>query len=168
MLKRRLYCGGSFCFDCRQEDYIERAASDYRSIILGGAHKLLQKSEGVALRDGLWYIGPFYFETEGMEDREIVKSESEMIRSCTDAIFLLDDGLCPGTIAELIFASSLQKRIHVFYIKKSGDEETESSLRSPCWYPIILSEQMSEGVSVCACSGMDEARNEIKTLIESL
>jgi len=165
MSKRRLYCGGSFCFDCRDADYQKLAENDYRARLLGNVDLLLQKSEGVPIGKNTLYIGPFYFETENMTDRDIVSSESKMIRACTDAVFLLDDGLCPGTVSELILASTLKKNIHLFFVQRAKSEETESELHSPCWYPILLSQQLNENTHVYPCESVHTATQAIYKLI---
>lgn len=162
---RKLYCGGAFAFDVRNEDYLKEAKKDYRTSILKDVDLLLQYSNEVSLEKDLCYIGPFYFETENMRDIEIVSVESEMIERCTDAIFLLDTGNCPGTIAEMVLAATMKKRLHVFYVKKQDDQETESELRACCWYPILLCEQMGAINTLCACSDVNDASERIKNFV---
>lgn len=136
---KKLFCGGRFYFDYQLPDYQEKAANDYRAILLGGPEHLLRKSDGIQLHEGLEYIGPFYFESDGMLDKDIVRCEISMIERCTDALFLLDGADCPGTICELTMAGALGKDVHIFYIRRPDGEETESSLHSPCWYAIVHS-----------------------------
>ena len=76
----KLYCAGTFCFDFLDSDYREMAKKDYRSLVLGDCDLLLQKHDYVLLKSNLKYIGPFYFESEGMVDELIVSSEVGMIR----------------------------------------------------------------------------------------
>ncbi|MBR0340351.1 MAG: hypothetical protein IIX40_09165, partial [Alistipes sp.] len=61
---KRFYCGGRFYFDCREEQYQTQAAEDYRSKLLGGADKMLYGEGELVIKDGISYIGPYYFETE--------------------------------------------------------------------------------------------------------
>lgn len=164
---RKFYCGGSFGFDYLQPDYREQAAGDYRAILLGSADLLLQRSDRVALNAGADYIGPFYFESDGMLDRDIVKSEMDMVRNCTDAVFLLDNAACPGTICELTMASMLGKNVHLFYLRKADDQETESSLHSPCWYPILHSSIINEHTRIDPCISVEEALEKIRKLVDS-
>ena len=164
---RKFYCGGSFGFDYLQPNYQEQAAADYRAILLGSADLLLQRSDGVLLNAETLYIGPFYFESDGMLDRDIVKSEMDMVKNCTDAIFLLDNACCPGTICELTMASMLGKRVHLFYLRKADDEETESSLHTPCWYPILHSSIINENTRLCACGSLEDALDKMRRLLES-
>ena len=155
-----LYCGGSFCFDCRSEDYEEKAAEDYRSSVLGDPRLLLRNGGSVLLNGAVTYIGPFYFETEDMADRDIVRTEMRQIERCTWAVFLLDDCRCPGTVAEMVRAASLRKKISIYYIR--DDRETESELRSSCWYPILLCEELNGGrVETAACRDHGDAKRRI-------
>lgn len=147
----RLYCGGQFNFDYQNSDYFDKVKYDYRAILLGSADKLLQKSKSIKVSGNINYIGPFYFESVGMIDKDIVGIETKMIGDCTNAIFLLDNGCCPGTISELILASTLGKHIAIFYIRKSNDEETESTLHTPCWFPIIMSQLINKNVQIFEC-----------------
>ena len=131
----RIYLGGRFHFDYLNSDYKEKASQDFRSLILGDAEMLLRNSGIIRLSEKLEYVGPYYFETEGMIDRDIVASEKEQIEKCTTAFFLLEDGRCPGTVSELLYAATLHKKIRIFYVR--DESETESALHSPCWYPMI-------------------------------
>ena len=155
-----LYCGGRFDFDCRDADFEKKAAKDYRAILLNDVKKLLSSSGTVKLSSSLAYIGPFYFETDGMLDQDIVEAEKRQIERCTIAVFLLDNTPCPGTIAEMIYTASLQKRILIYYVKNKN--ETESVLCSPFWYPMILCRKIdSANVEITACDSCAEARDGI-------
>ena len=155
-----IYCGGRFDFDYRQIGYEKKAAEDYRAILLKDVNKLLNPADTVVLSDNLSYIGPYYFETEGMLDLDIIETEKRQIERCTIAVFLLDNTPCPGTIAEMVYAAALQKRILIYYVKNTN--ETESVLQSPFWYPIILCRKIdSSDVNIIACDSYDEARDGI-------
>ena len=156
-----LFCGGKFHFDYHKDDYRIKAEKDYRAVLLGGADSLLQKSGMVYLSDKIAYVGPFYFESDGMVDADIVKTEVDQIRRCTDAFFFLEDGLCPGTIAEMIYACMLQKRVKVFYLKTADTEETESTLNSPCWYPMIMCLQICQETEIISCTDMEDAKAKL-------
>lgn len=165
---KQVYCGGTFTFDCRDAAYRRAAALDYRARLLGSVDLLLQKQEYVTLREHVRYIGPFYFETEGMQDADVVACEMNMIRTCTDAVFLLDEGNCPGTISELTLAAMSGKRIAIFYIRRPDDEETESSLHTPCWYPILLSGLLNSRTAVYPCLDYDDASEKIAAYVRAL
>lgn len=165
---KQVYCGGAFPFDCRDADFRHQAARDYRALLLGDAGQLLQRQKYVPLSETVRYIGPFYFETAGMQDVDIAACEMNMVRACTDAVFLLDDGNCPGTVSELTLAAMLGKRIAVFYIRRPDDEETESSLHSPCWYPILLSGLLNSQTRVFSCRDYDDAAKKIAAYVRGL
>ena len=134
----KLYCAGTFCFDFLDSNYREMAKKDYRSLVLGDSALLLQKSDYVLLNKKLKYIGPFYFESEGMVD-------------------------------ELILASELKKNVQIFYIRKGDYEENESKLHTPCWFPIIMSQQINHNnTKVVECKNYEEAIENILSYVRSL
>ena len=135
-MESRIFCSGRFHFDYLEEGYVRKASEDYRAVLLGDVNRLLKGSGLTRINDCLSYVGPYYFEPECATDRDIVETEMHMIRECDAAFFLLEDGLCPGTVSEMIFAATLQKRMCIAYVR--NEEETESSLRSACWYPINM------------------------------
>ncbi len=168
--KCELFCGGTFCFDYRKDGYEMMAAKDYRAKLLDSVESLLRSkgTNGMKISENVLYVGPFYFETESMKAEEIVCCEKEMIESCSDAIFLLDDAACPGTIAEVMYANSLGKTLHLFYVRHKNDEETESELHTPCWYPIQLCQMTNRSVNIYPCSNVEDAANKIQSFVESL
>lgn len=113
------------------------------------------------IKDNVVYVGPFYFETDDMQAEDIVRSEKLMIESCTDALFLLDGPSCPGTVTEIMYANSLNKNLHIFYICRSEDEETESDLHTPCWYPVLFCRMTNPKVSVHPCRSVKKAKRMI-------
>ena len=62
----KIFFGGAFNFDCRDEDYKIMAAEDYRAQILGSVDALIRPKDmnGMSINDNVLYIGPFYFEAE--------------------------------------------------------------------------------------------------------
>lgn len=165
-----LFCGGTFCFDYREDGYKDMVTKDYRAKLLGSVDALLKPKEidGVKLSDGVTYVGPFYFETENMKAEDIILCEKEMIESCTDAIFLLNDAACPGTIAEVMYANFLGKTLHLFYVRQRDDDETESELHTPCWYPILFCRIANKNVNLYPCSSLEDVANKIQYFVESL
>ena len=120
---------------------------------------------GVCINDNVMYIGPFYFEAESMKAEDIIMCEKQMIEQCTDAVFVLDDAACPGTIAEIMYANSLQKTIHLFYVQHDDDEETESSLHTPCWYPLIFCQLTNPSTKLYKCEDLNHAARKVFDLI---
>jgi len=162
---RRLYCGGTFAFDTLQNSCLAQASQDYRSLLLGGSEHLLHSNGAIRLNAQVEYIGPFYYETEDMIGQDIVQCEMGMVHLCTDAIFLLDDAAGPGTICELTMASMLHKRVHIFYLRRPDNQETESALHTPCWYPILHSTLINDNTHLHQCYTYPEAASQIATLV---
>ena len=155
-----IYCGGRFDFDYRRSGFEKKAAEDYRAILLKDVNKLLNPADTVVLSDRLAYIGPYYFETESMLDLDIIETEKHQIERCTVAVFLLDCAPCPGTIAEMVYAASLQKKIKILYVKDKN--ETESALKSPFWYPMIFCRKLNPADTyIQSCDSFSEGREEI-------
>lgn len=163
----KLFFGGAFSFNYRDDDFDITAAQDYRAQILGSVETLLKPKDmsGVFINDNVLYIGPFYFEAESMLAEDIIMCEKKMIEDCTDAVFVLDDAACPGTIAEIMYANSLQKNIHLFYVRHGDDEETESNLHTPCWYPLIFCQQTNPAAKLYECDSMKNATRRVIDLI---
>lgn len=166
----KIFCGGAFCFDYRKKDYEVMATKDYRSKLLGCTELLLKPKDvgGVYISENVKYVGPFYFETESMKAEDIIRCEKKMIESCTDAIFLLDDAACPGTIAEVMYANALQKRLHLFVVRHNDDEETESELHTPCWYPILFCQMTNMSVNIYQCYSAEDTASRIQSFVESV
>lgn len=166
----KLFCGGTFCFDYREDGYEKMAANDYRAKLLGSVGALLRPKDAceVKLSEDVTYVGPFYFETESMKAEDIIRCEKGMIESCTDAIFLLDEAACPGSIAEMMYANSLGKTIHLFYVRHKEDEETESELHTPCWYPMQFCQMTNKSVNLYPCSSLEDAAKKILSFVVSL
>lgn len=155
----KLFCSGRFYFDCCDTDYITKASLDYRAKLLGDVNKLLYPQTAYEVNGRVQYIGPFYYECEDMKAQNVVSSECRMIRECTHAVFILDKADAPGSIAELIYAASLQKNIYIFYIELSKEMETESELHTPNWYPILMCKQLNPKTTLIACRSVTEAEN---------
>lgn len=168
--RHKIYCGGRFCFDCREEGFEEKASNDYRAILLDDVATMLKPDDicGVSVNENVLYVGPFYFETEDMKAEDIIKCEMGMIESCTDAIFLLDSADCPGTVAELMLANLLGKRLHLFYINSYEDTETESDMHTPCWYPLHFCAMTNRSATLHPCPDSETAVKKIQNLVRSL
>ena len=166
----RVFCGGPFAFNSRSEDFLVQAEDDYRSMLLGGATNLFQPVVGseVWLSPNVVYEGPFFFHTDRLGADGIIQVEQEMIGHCTDAIFLLDHARCPGSIAELMEATYLHKETHLFFVTLSDNEEIESWLHTPCWYPILLSQSLNPNTHLHPCHTLDEAKNSLLKFVRGL
>lgn len=164
----KIFCSGRFYFDCHDDDYLISASKDYRAKILGNVRKLLYPQDSYIIGNNVEYIGPYYFECEDMEADNIVATECEMLRRCTDAIFILDKADAPGTIAEMIFAASLGKRVYIYFVQLTDDKETESRLHTANWYPVLMCRLIASEAKLIPCRSREEAERlaieKIKTL----
>ena len=76
-------------------------------------------------------------------------------------------GRCPGTIGEMIYAAALKKRIGIFFV--TDEKETESTLLSSCWYPIILCQMINgESTEVVPCANLAEAAGKLLDRVKEL
>ena len=170
-MKRKIYFGGNFEF--QYKDYSkEKLENDYRAIILGDADKMLHtptnETKTVEIRPGVEYVGPFYFYEEGTTANNIVRNEYQMVMASSDVIFLLDNVNSPGTISELIHAAYNNKNIYIFYIEmKHDDGEPENDVDSLQWYPITMSQIISNKVRLYKCRDKNDAVVNIQELIKN-
>ena len=99
---------------------------------------------------------------------DIICCKKRMIESCSNAIFLFDTAMCPGTIADIMYANSLGKTLHLFYVQHKENEETESELHTPCRYPIQFCQMTDKSVYLNPCSNVEDAANKIQAFVKSL
>lgn len=168
--KHYIFCGGAFRFDRRRADCFDMIPKDYRSILLKDPALLFADfNEGdTLLSPQAAYVGPYFFTTDKLSGEQIILREKEMIERCTDAIFLFDAASCPGSVTELMQAAMLGKNLHLFYLQKGDDDEIESALHTPCWYPILYCHLTNPHTQLYRCQDYDEAVNKILELVEQL
>jgi hypothetical protein len=162
VIKKKIYFGGRFRF--MYKDYTkEKLAEDYRAKLLGDVDLMLRtpknRSKSVYMGRQMGYIGPFYFYDEGTSAEDIVNNEYDMVERCDEAVFLLDDEPCPGTISELIHASVLYKNVRIYYVKTEIDKgEPENEIYSKQWYAIMMAIKINEECTdIIECADYDEA-----------
>ncbi len=167
--KHYIFCGGAFRFDRRRADCYEMIPKDYRSVLLKDPTRLFADfdSGDIELNPQVTYVGPYFFTTDQLSGEQIILKEKQMIEHCTDAIFLLNEASCPGSVTELMEASMLGKDLHLFYVQKGDDDEIESALHTPCWYPILFSKLTNEHTNLYRCQSYDDAMEKILKLVES-
>lgn len=167
--KHYIFCGGAFRFDRRRANCYDMIPKDYRSVLLKDPALLFAGfDEGdTMLSPQVDYVGPYFFTTDKLSGEQIILREKEMIERCTDAIFLFDEAGCPGSVTELMQAATLGKTLHLFYIQKGDDDEIESALHTPCWYPILFSRLTNANTHLYRCHEYDEAVTKITDLVNS-
>ena len=164
----KIFCGGPFAFNSRSEDFLEQAEDDYRAMLLGGAIQLFRPTSDDEERilPNVDYIGPFFFQADKLGGEGIIQIELKMIERCTEAFFLLDHAKCPGSIAELMYANSLKKKVHLFFVTLDEDREIESQLHTPCWYPILLSQMLNPNAHLHPYRSLEEAKNSLLRFVK--
>lgn len=168
-MTKRLYCGGNFEF--LYKDFTpEKLESDYRTHILGDLNKILHQPscKYVPLSYSLDYIGPFYFYENDLDGAGVVLNEYRMVDRCTHAVFLIDNTSIPGTVAELVHASILDKDITVFYVERTQDQgEPEQEICNMNWYPLEIAKHIGNA-RLIKCKSREEAKELIYQYVESL
>ena len=72
----------------------------------------------------------------------IVFTEKMMIDRCDIFISYFGKKSSPGSVAELIYAASLQKPIEIFYLETDNGRE----IKTEYWFPIVMSRYIDENV----------------------
>lgn len=169
--RKLIYFGGNFEF--QYKDFKpELMKDDYRAKILGDINKILYQPENTQkirrLGKCTYYVGPYYFYENGLDGSNVVKTEIDMVNRCTHAVFLVDNTNMPGTVAEIIHASLIKKKIAIFYVKQLLDEgEPEKEICSANWYPLQFAKQIADAYLV-ECEDRDVAKMCIYNYVESL
>jgi hypothetical protein len=157
---KKIYFGGQFRFLYKDASK-EVIKEDFRSKVLGDYQLMLRRPQCgyVQLSPNAQYVGPFYFYEEGTSAWDIVLNEFSMVERCTDAVFILDNESCPGSISELIHASFLKKNVNIFYVSTPIDEgEPENEINSKQWYAIQMASIVNPGnTDITECLTYEEA-----------
>lgn len=166
---RKLFFSGEFPL-LDENNPVDSLKKDYRALILGDVRRLLympEEGKEIPLSDKVSYVGPFYFYGDTLCSRQIVSVENEMIHRCTDAVFLLENSSCPGSVTELVNAALLGKTIHIYYVALSS-ETPETEINSDQWYPIAFARMAGNNVTCTECRSRDEAIQKILSFVDAL
>lgn len=148
----KIFCSGRFTVK-DSTVLLDALKHDYRTCLLGDVMRLLYPSDCCMVNDHIKYLGPFYFECDKLVAKDVVMAERKMIEECTDAVFIFDDEDCAGSIAELIYAATLHKRVHIFYVR----HPERDNIQTPLWYPITLCEMLTQSCQIVSCDTQEEA-----------
>jgi nucleoside 2-deoxyribosyltransferase len=165
--------GGPFTFKY-SEVTPELIRSDFRYGIVG--EPFIEQHNDIEDLGNVEYTGPFYYYKKGLNSEAVVESEVEAIRR-SDIVFLVfpEDGQAPGTVAELIFAATLNKRIEIFYVPT--DEQTEEDVSSDnlatqihhqYWYPFHQARIINPNITFHKCNSTEHAKDWCATLIKTI
>lgn len=159
---KKVYCAGPFEFEYK--DYsIENLGKDYRAILVGNPNNISHENPDVPVtfKDNLRveYTGPFYFYEDQKTANDIVESEMNKVLHADIVLFYLpNNATCPGTVTELIYASTLANTAIVLaYEKQSNTGEPENEIDSPLWYPLLFASFKCDNMILKAVNNKEEA-----------
>lgn len=151
----KYYFGGKFNLSNDKNETLPfRLKDDYRSRLLGDPSKLAYANDNLTFGHNNQYVGCFYCEKASngkitsTDCNEVVSREMQLIRECDVFVAVFGDETTNGTISELIYATSMDKKIIIFDKKRST--------KSEFWFPIVMSKQMSDKVVVLEYDSEDE------------
>ena len=106
------------------------------------------------------------FEKKAAEDyRAILLKDVNKLLNPADTVVLSDNLVYIGPYY-FETDSSLQKKIKIYYVKE--ENETESTLRSSFWYPMILCRKLNPAdTEIESCDSFSEGRAEILKWLKS-
>lgn len=147
--------------------------NDFRTTLIGkeadfvnfNNHSFIRDSEGNIKYQ---YIGPFYNEkaSDGQLTssvcEEVVNTENNLIKKCDVFAIFLNETYSPGSISELIYAATLNKRIIIYYIKES---DISYEMKSSNWYPIITAKSLADNVKIIEVTNSDEIITSMNTCL---
>lgn len=96
------------------------------------------------------YIGPFYNELASNGEltstscNDVVETELKLIKDCDTFIIYLEEDVSSGSITELIYAATLNKKIIIFYEKNNN---TTYNFKTSNWFPIVSALKIAENVT---------------------
>lgn len=145
-------------------------ADDFRTTLIGSEKDFVDFNNHSFIDDfggniKYQYLGPFYNEkaSDGQLTssvcEEVVNTENALIRKCDIFIVFLNETCSPGSIAELIYAATLNKKIIIFYIKES---DVSYEMKSSNWYPIVTAKSLADNVNIVEVSDTNEIIERIK------
>lgn len=145
----------------------QRLINDYRSKILGSSKLLTYHQEKLIINDNYQYLGPFYCEQASngnytsTDCNVVLNSEMEAVKNCDIYVAVFNQSFSVGTIVELGWAISMNKKIIIFY----QNEETSYQIKSEYWFAIADAIARGNDVTVFSCNDNDEVVEKIKSEI---
>lgn len=161
----KIYFAGKFNLDKNKEKALDqRLINDYRSQILENSKKLTYAEDNVQLKNGYIYSGPFYCEKASNGDftstdcNTVLNEEYDAVKNSDIYFALFDQNFSVGTIVELGWAISMNKKIIIFY----QEEESKYNIKSEYWFAIANALQRSNKVKVYKFKNINKVVEKIK------
>ena len=171
--KPSIYVGCPFTFQYADATD-ELIRSDFRYRIVG--EPFIRQTKLDEDIGNVNYTGPFYYYKKGLGPDAVVRSEVDSIRR-SDIVLLVfpEDGRAPGTVAELIYAASLGKKVVVFYVPTktvtevdSDPANLDSNIHHQYWYPFHQASIINKDVTFHKCVSTDVAKEQCINYVKTL
>lgn len=148
---KKVYLGGKFNkTDEKHLGLAMRLRNDWRSVLLGDAHRLVNAAENVVLNQKYIYCGPFYCEQASNGDftstdcTTVVQSEYASVMNCDIFVAVLDENCSPGTVVEIGWALNAKKEIWILY----KNQDSKYTIKSEHWFAIADAQMRDKNTRV--------------------
>ena len=163
-----LFYTGTYCAwhsEINPSNVKEKLKDDFRSRLVDNIDDVIYGNEGVVTKNpNVRYIGGFYYENpEGefkSETEKVVVAELKQISWCDVLVANLTTHSAIGSIAELFYAASLGKHIHIFI----EDVDSAFDVTGEYWFPIYTLQRMNGHVTIHKVKSEDEIYDFIMNL----
>lgn len=162
---KKIYFAGKFNLDKDKSLSLDkRLREDFRSKILGNAKKLTCSDDNLLLNDKYKYAGPFYCEQASNGDytstdcNVVLNEEYKAVSNSDIYIAVFDENFSVGTIVELGWAISQNKKIFIFY----KEEDSKYQIKSEYWFAIADALKRGKNVTVYGFDNIGEVLEIIR------
>lgn len=150
-----------------EDNVCEMLKDDIRSLIVGDVESTIYASDGVILKNNknVMYVGGFYYEKQDKYDtvcENVVYEELKQIDKCDMIVVNLTKYSAISSIAELMYAASLNKKIVIFCNPKITSYKVEGEY----WFPILATKQLANDVEVIFIEDEKEIIDYINSIKE--
>lgn len=150
-----------------EDNVCEMLKDDIRSLIVGDVESTIYASDGVILKNNpnVMYVGGFYYEKQDKYDtvcENVVYEELKQIDKCDMIVVNLTKYSAISSIAELMYAASLNKKIVIFCNPKITSYKVEGEY----WFPILATKQLANDVEVIFIDDEKEIIDYINSIKE--
>jgi len=150
-----------------EDNVCEMLKDDIRSLIVGDVESTIYASDGVILKNNknVMYVGGFYYEKQDKYDtvcENVVYEELKQIDKCDMIVVNLTKYSAISSIAELMYAASLNKKIVIFCNPKITSYKVEGEY----WFPILATKQLTNDVEVIFIDDEKEIIDYINSIKE--
>ncbi|MBO5179052.1 MAG: nucleoside 2-deoxyribosyltransferase [Clostridia bacterium] len=162
---KKIYFAGKFNLNKDKTLPLDkRLKEDFRSKILGDSKKLTCSDDNLLLNNKYKYAGPFYCEQASNGDytstdcNVVLNEEYKAVSNSDIYLAVFDENFSVGTIVELGWAITQNKKIFIFY----KEEDSKYQIKSEYWFAIADALKRGKDVTVYGFDDIDEALRIIK------